>query len=122
MRDKQKLLQDHASTVFEDFCRQQFPDAARYWEGNLELDLVRIERHNEAEPTVVVSEVKLKRLTTAQRRRLEAELEDKWERSALSRRYSKVRFEVLDSGILKKVRKDVGSARRRSPTRTPRRG
>ena len=33
--DKQKktrLLHEHAATVFEDFCRQQYVEAARYWE------------------------------------------------------------------------------------------
>src|SRR5215472_3350927 len=29
-QEKQKLLQDHTATVFEDYCRSQFPDSARY--------------------------------------------------------------------------------------------
>ena len=38
---KRKLIHDHAATVFEDVCRARFPGAQRYWESNLELDLVR---------------------------------------------------------------------------------
>jgi hypothetical protein len=57
IRQKQKLLQDHASTVFEDFCRLQFTDATRYWEGDLEFDLVRSERRDDEQQTLVVSEV-----------------------------------------------------------------
>jgi uncharacterized protein len=122
IQDKQKLLQDHASTVFEDFCRQQFSDAARYWEGNLEFDLVRSERHDDAGQKLVVSEVKWKLLTATERRRLEMELEDKWQRSALRHRHPDVAFEVLDSTILKQVRKEAGSARRRSRAKTTKRG
>jgi hypothetical protein len=122
IQDKQKLLQDHASTVFEDFCRDQFPDAARYWEGNLEFDLVRSTGPGEAKQRLVVSEVKWKPLSAAERRRLEIELEEKWQRSALRHRHSNVAFEVLDSSILEGVRKEAGSARRRSPANTTKRG
>jgi uncharacterized protein len=37
---KRKLIHDHAATVFEDFCRARFPGSQRYWEQNIELDLV----------------------------------------------------------------------------------
>jgi AAA+ ATPase superfamily predicted ATPase len=114
IHEKQKLLQDHASTVFEDFCRQQFSDAARYWEGNLEFDLVRSERRDGAEQTLIVSEVKWKLLTASERRRIETELEDKWQRSALRHRHPNVAFEVLDSSILKRVRSEPGSSRQTS--------
>ena len=32
--EKSKLLHDHASTVFEDFCRRRRAGASRYWEGD----------------------------------------------------------------------------------------
>jgi uncharacterized protein len=103
---KQKLLQDHAATVFEDFCRQQFIDAQRYWEGNLEFDLVRSEQRDHGRHTLVVSEVKWKHLSLAQRREIEAKLSATWERSTLHRKHPNVVFEVLDSSILKGVRRD----------------
>jgi hypothetical protein len=89
------LIHDHASTVFEDFCRQQHPDAARYWEANVEFDSVREEGGQ-----AVVSEVKFKRLSVAERRRLEQHLAEGWQQSALSRRFSARKFEILDSSIL----------------------
>lgn len=103
---KQKLLQDHAATVFEDFCRQQFIDARRYWEANLEFDLVRSEQRNHEHPTLVVSEVKWKSLSPAERRQIEATLSAKWGQSTLHRKHANVVFEVLDASILKGVRRD----------------
>ena len=112
VQEKQKLLHDHASTVFEDFCRQQFADASRYWEGNLEFDLVRSERRGDAQQTLIVSEVKWTALTAAHRRQVQKQLENTWQRSALRHRHPNVAFEVLDSSILKKVRREPGSRHR----------
>jgi hypothetical protein len=103
---KQKLLQDHAATVFEDFCRQQFIDARRYWEANLEFDLVRSEQRDHQHPTLVVSEVKWQRLSPAERRQIEATLSATWGRSTLHRKHATVVFEVLDSSISMGVRRD----------------
>jgi len=94
--EKEKLIHDHAATVFEDFCRTQHPEAARYWEGNLEFDHVRQERGR-----AVVSEVKFKQLSAAERRHLANHLADGWQRSALARRFKEVSFEILDASILK---------------------
>jgi uncharacterized protein len=103
---KQKLLNDHASTVFEDFCRLQFTDATRYWEGDLEFDLVRSESRDGELPTLIISEVKWKRHTLAERRQIERRLAATWQRSALKHKHANVIFEVLDSSILRKVRRD----------------
>lgn len=108
---KQKLLQDHASSVFEDFCRLQFTDAARYWEGDLEFDLVRSERQDNEQQTLVISEVKWKRLTLAERHQIEKKLAATWQRSTLQHRHPNVVFEVLDSSILRKIRRDPRSHR-----------
>lgn len=93
--EKEKLIHDHASTVFEDFCRSQHPEAARYWEANVEFDYVRQEQGR-----AVVSEVKFKRLSAAERRQLENHLAAGWQRSALQSRFRDVTFEILDASIL----------------------
>ena len=92
---KKKLIHDHASTVFEDYCRGHHPPAARYWEANVEFDYVRDERGR-----AVVSEVKFKRLSAAERQQLEKHLAAGWQRSGLSRRYREVTFEILDASAL----------------------
>jgi AAA+ ATPase superfamily predicted ATPase len=93
--EKEKLIHDHASTVFEDYCRSQHPSAARYWEANVEFDFVREEGKR-----AVVSEVKFKRLIAAERRRLENHLAAGWQRSALAKRFRTVAFEILDLSVL----------------------
>ncbi len=108
VHEKHKLLQDHASTVFEDFCRGLFVDASRYWEADLEFDLVRSERRGDAAQTLVVSEVKWRPLSSAERKRIETRLEETWQRSALRHRHPNVAFEVLDPSILKQARRAPG--------------
>ncbi len=93
--EREKLIHDHASTVFEDFCRQQHPDATRYWEANVEFDFVR-DDHGCA----VVSEVKFKKLAAAEHRQLAHHLTNGWRECALSRRFRDVRFEILDATTL----------------------
>lgn len=95
--EREKLLHDHASTVFEDYCRQQHPDAARYWESDVEFDSV-YDDHGCA----VVTEVKYKKLSSSERRHLERHLADGWQRCALARRFREVRFEILDTARLEK--------------------
>lgn len=92
---KQKLLRDHAATVFEDVCRARFPGAARFWEPGIELDLVA--QDPLAPERLLVAEVKWHRLSVAQRARVRRELESKWSRCALRARYPSVRLEVFDA-------------------------
>lgn len=93
--EKEKLVHDHASTVFEDYCRAQHPGATRYWEGDVEFDFVRDEGGG-----AVVSEVKFKRLSAVEKRQLENHLAGGWQRSVLHRRFRKVTFEILDASVL----------------------
>lgn len=93
--ERVKLIHDHASTVFEDYCRSQHPEAARYWEADVEFDYVRAERER-----AVVSEVKFKQLSATERQRIEQHLASGWRRSALSRRFREVSFEILDASVL----------------------
>jgi AAA+ ATPase superfamily predicted ATPase len=95
---KQKLIHDHAATVFEDHCRAMFPGSGRYWEGDMELDLVAPDP--EGAGRVLVAEVKWRHLSTAERETILEQLRDKWARSALSARHPRVRFEVIDAGAL----------------------
>lgn len=88
--------------MFEDFRRLRSPTAARYWEGDIEFDLVQNDPSDEK--ALIVSEVKWKRLTPAERRKIETSLEQRWQRSALRHQYAKARFTVLDMSVLMGVR------------------
>ena len=96
--NKRKLIHDHAATVFEDFCRARFPGAQRYWERNVELDLVAPDPDDGKR--LLAAEVKWRRLSAAERKNTLRQLESKWSRCSLRARYPRVRFEVLDAGIL----------------------
>jgi uncharacterized protein len=95
---KRKLIHDHAATVFEDACRAKFHGAQRYWERNVELDLVAPDPDDGKR--LLVAEVKWRRLTASERRDALGELADKWANCSLRMRYPHVRFEVLDAGFL----------------------
>jgi hypothetical protein len=95
---KRKLIHDHAATVFEDACRARFPGAQRYWERDIELDLVAPDPNDSRR--LLIAEVKWRRLSAAQRKTALRHLEDKWASCSLSTRHPHVRFEVLDAGIL----------------------
>lgn len=93
--DKLKLLEDHASTVFEDQMRARWPGAARYWEAGAELDLVREDGRG-----LVVAEIKWKKLSVGERQGVRASLETKFRGTALAAKYPAARFDVLDQSEL----------------------
>ena len=95
---KRKLIHDHAATVFEDFCRARFPGAHRYWERDVELDLVAPDPDNRKR--LLVAEVKWRRISVAERKKVLRQLESKWSHCSLRTRHPHVRFDLLDAGML----------------------
>lgn len=93
-----RLVHEHAATVFEDFCRLRYPGAQRYWEGDVELDLVAPDPA--AAEGLVVAEVKWRRLTAAERAGELRRLQGKWSGCQLAKKHPHVRLEVLDAGVL----------------------
>jgi AAA+ ATPase superfamily predicted ATPase len=98
LAEKRKLIHDHAATVFEDFCRVLFPGAQRYWESDVELDLVAPDPDDPKR--LIVAEVKWRRLSVAGRKNVLRQLESKWARCSLRARHPNVRFDVLDASVL----------------------
>ncbi len=96
---KASLVHDHASTVFEEFCRARYPAAQRYWEKDVEFDIVAPDPNDTK--GLLVAEVKWKKLSASERRSVQSDLEAKWSRCALALKHPKVRFEVLDASLLR---------------------
>ena len=95
-KEKRQLIHAHASTVFEDACRARYPDSGRYWEKDIEIDLIAPDPA--AAKGLVIAEVKWSKLTIAAKRRLMEDLEARWKRTTLSRKHrGPVRFEILDA-------------------------
>jgi len=95
---KRTLLAEHASTVFEDYCRDRYPGAQRYWDAHAEIDLVVPDPENPSR--LLVAEVKWARLSSRDRHRTLEELERKWKASAIGSRHPDARLVVLDSTSL----------------------
>ena len=96
--EKRQLIHTHAAGVFEDFCRARVPESRRYWESALEIDLVG--PLPDDPETLLVAEIKWRRVATAERRRLLTALEAKWSRTAIAGRYPRARFDVIDATML----------------------
>jgi len=91
---KLQLIRVFASGVFEQKCRELGHQAQRYWEGDLEIDLIA-PIHGEKE-RVRVAEIKFASLKAKEKRTLLTALESKWNRCKLARRNLKPEFEVID--------------------------
>jgi hypothetical protein len=89
-------LELHASHVWEAFCRRAFPGSKRYWESDLEIDLVaplQADRH-------LVAECKWKALSDRQEEGFLADLRARFARTALSKKLPRVDFRILSKNSL----------------------
>lgn len=93
-----RLVHEHAATVFEDFCRLRYPGARRYWDGDVELDLVA--PAPDKPKALIVAEVKWRKLSAAERADALRQLQGKWTRCRLARKHAEVQFKVLEAGVL----------------------
>lgn len=100
-QQKIRLIHEHAATVFEDFYHQQHLGAARYWEKNLEFDLVRSKYDKDKGKKLIVSEVKWQRVPVGERKQLLMRMEETWKTSSLHKQYPNVSFELIDNTYLK---------------------
>jgi AAA+ ATPase superfamily predicted ATPase len=96
VEEKSSLLLHHTATVFEDYCRNRYPEAARYWEKDIEFDFVRQDKPG----VLVITEVKWRQLSVAEKNGVIKHLEDSWEKSMLPCKYSTAAFEVMDASVL----------------------
>ncbi len=101
---RRSLLNQHASGVFEDFVRSEFPDGRRYWERSGEFDLVRPSRTGDPPGSgVVVTEVKFRPIAPPERAGLLRDLQARWQRTQASQRWPVRRFEVIDTAFLESL-------------------
>ncbi len=92
---KERILHDHASKILEECWRDQFPDGSSYWESDsLEFDCVRFA--NESCKSVIVSELKWKKLALKEKNSLTHAIEQKFITSALAKKFTLHGVEVLD--------------------------
>lgn len=95
-KEKITLINLHASSVFEDYCRSLIPSANRYWEGDSEIDLVATVGKG-----LLVGEVKWSTLSKSEREKEEKKLRTVFLSTALSKTEKKIEYRVFDQSILK---------------------
>ncbi|MBL4817676.1 MAG: hypothetical protein JKY15_00405 [Deltaproteobacteria bacterium] len=93
-QQKKTLFHEHASKVLEDIYRAEFPDAARYWESNIEFDCVRYDPNDLK--ALIVSEIKLGSLKPKDRDTLKNKIEYQFKESNLAKKYRLSKVEILD--------------------------
>lgn len=88
--EKTRILRQHTARQWEHFCRRVHSGSARYWERDVELDVV----WEQGSRRLVVAECKWASLTSAKGQALLQDLRGRFLRTALSRRFKQVEFRL----------------------------
>mgnify|MGYP001612373980 CR=1 FL=1 len=91
-KDRLPLLRDLTPRQWEIFCRSFYPGSARYWEGEVELDLVAYQK---AKKNHLVGECKWSDLTGQEEKKLEEDLRQRFSRTKLTGRFPEVEFRIF---------------------------
>lgn len=99
-KEKMDILHQHASHQWEHFCRLAHPGSARYWEGDVEIDLVApLKRKGH----YLVAECKWTNLSPSKEQYLLQTLKEKFEKTRLKHTLKSVEFRVFSQKDLEKV-------------------
>lgn len=96
--EKEKLIHDHASSVFEDYVRTTLK-GKRYWDTTCELDSVSLVKNK----VLKVCECKWTKLSSRKRTELQRNLEDSFAKTKLAADYKVVDFQINDQGFLGQI-------------------
>lgn len=88
--EKERVLTLHVSRQWEIFCRAAYPGSARYWEGDVEIDLIA----HQAKKTLI-AECKWSDLTLNEERALTEELRLRFSRTKLAGKFPNPEFKIL---------------------------
>lgn len=92
---REEMLKNQASIVLEQSYRAHFPDACRYWEGNLaEFDAVR--HADERGKSIIISEIKWGPMDQKCKATLRQSIREIFDGCALAERYKLSDIEILD--------------------------
>lgn len=91
-KEQVAIIHRHAAVLWEHFCRQRYPGAGRYWEGQVEIDLVA---YDQAKRRHIVAECQWTRLDPKHERRLLEGLQQRFATTKLSKRLGPVEFRIF---------------------------
>jgi hypothetical protein len=92
---QRRLLELHASRQWENFCRQAHPGSGRYWEGQIEIDLIK---HAAPSGRLMVGECKWSWLGNREEKKLLNYLRDRFWLTKFARRLkksAKIEFKIF---------------------------
>ena len=99
-REKERILDQHASRQWENFCRNLHPGSGRYWEGQVEIDFVV--QQSEKKPCLI-AECKWGKVSDREEKRLLGDLKSRFSQTQLSRKLKNVEFCVFSKKHLKQM-------------------
>ena len=99
-KEKERILDQHASRQWENFCRSLFPGSGRYWEGPIEIDLVVYEPKKKQH---LVAECKWGKVTEREEKSLLDDLKSRFFKTQLSRKLKNVEFLIFCKTHLEKI-------------------
>lgn len=99
-RERLAILQQHVARHWEQFCRKVHPGAGRYWEGDVEIDLVCPQQGKDR---YLVAECKWTRLTPQEEARHLRDLREKFQKTRLARRLKEVAFRIFSQNDLPRL-------------------
>lgn len=102
-KEKKVLVDQHVSRQWENYCRLAHPGSSRYWEADVEIDVIA----PVAQGKYLVAECKWTNLTEKREKEVLQTLENKFLKTQLSRKLKKVEFSVFSKkDILRLARKE----------------
>lgn len=103
-KEKERILDQHASRQWENFCRNLYPDSARYWEGPIEIDFIALQP---ARKQHLIAECKWGKVSDREEKSLLAGLKSRFSQTQLSRKLKNVEFRIFAKNHLEKMASGV---------------
>ncbi|MBI1870163.1 MAG: AAA family ATPase [Chlamydiae bacterium] len=101
LQEKKNLIHLHTSKQWEIFCRQSY-GGARYWEDDVELDLVSFQKENQRH---LVAECKWTDLSKKMEKNLTDDLQNRFHKTKLAHQLTQVDFKIFSKENLLEIAK-----------------
>lgn len=99
-KEKEERLNQHFSAQWENFCRHLYPGSRRYWEADVEIDIIHYIRE---EKRYLVGECKWKYLTAAEENHLLNDLRTRFMETRLGKKLKNVDFQIFSKKSLPRL-------------------
>lgn len=97
--EKHVLLNEFVSVHWENYCRGCLPGAGRYWEKDIEIDIIAPKKGE----SHLVAECKWANLSAKEEERLLQSLDEKFRRTTISKKLGSVDYRILSKKDLSRV-------------------